>query len=235
MLRHPGPTWRGRPGAFDPDVVAWYNSVRLLYWCSMELQPSQQRRLERRTHARRAILEGTEALLLEEGYERFSMRRLAARCGYTAPTIYHYFGDKPGLIHALLEERFAEVLERLRGVPVRSDPVESLRCLASELIDFGLRNPTHYRLLSLPRGGELSAPPSAEEAIALVQQPLRQLAAEKRLTTTDVEAAFQVIWAAVHGIIHLRITRPDYEWSTDLPGLALESLTRGLVVESSGP
>lgn len=201
----------------------------------MELQPSQQRRLERRTHARRAILEGTEALLLEDGYERFSMRRLAARCGYTAPTIYHYFGDKPGLIHALLEERFAQVLKRLRAVSAQSDPVADLRCLAGELIDFGLRNPTHYRLLSLERDGELPAPPSAEEAIALVQEPLRQLAAERRLLTPDVEAAFQVIWATVHGIIHLLITRRDYAWSNDLRSLALDSLTRGLVVERPRP
>ena len=54
-----------------------------------------------RSQARRAILDATQSLLVEGGYEAFSMRRLAERCGYTAPTIYHHFGDKPGLIGAL--------------------------------------------------------------------------------------------------------------------------------------
>ena len=57
--------------------------------------PAERRRLRQRTDAQRAILDATEALLVEDGYEQFSMRRLVERCGYTAPTIYRYFG--PGV------------------------------------------------------------------------------------------------------------------------------------------
>ena len=64
---------------------------------------AQQRRLQYREDARRAILDAAEELLVEGGLEGFSMRRLADRCGYTAPTIYHYFRDKPGLIASVLE------------------------------------------------------------------------------------------------------------------------------------
>ena len=82
----------------------------------MDLQPAAQRRLRQRQQARRAILDATQALLVEGGFERFSMRRLADRCGYTPPTVYYYFGDKQGLIDALLEERFSLLLSRLRRV-----------------------------------------------------------------------------------------------------------------------
>ena len=47
---------------------------------------------------------GSGSILLEDGYEHFTMRKLADRCGYTAPTIYNHFGDKTGLIDAVLEE-----------------------------------------------------------------------------------------------------------------------------------
>ena len=88
----------------------------------------EQRRSEQRAQVRRSILDATEALLLEEGEERFSIRRLVERCGYTAPTIYHHFGDKTGLIDALLDERFDRLRSpdearaprrRLGGVPAR--------------------------------------------------------------------------------------------------------------------
>ena len=77
--------------------------------------------------ARRAILDATEALLVADGYESFSMRRLVERCGYTAPSIYHHFGDKRGLIDALIEERFRRLVDRIRAVPSEGDAVAALR------------------------------------------------------------------------------------------------------------
>ena len=91
------------------------------------LQPAQRRRMQSRADARRAILDATEGLLVEGGIEAFSMRRLAERCGYTAPTIYHYFGDKLGLVDALLEERFTDLLRLIGRVPVSPDPLETIR------------------------------------------------------------------------------------------------------------
>ena len=42
---------------------------------------------------RRAILDAAQALLLEVGVERLSIRRVSERCGFKAPTIYHHFRD----------------------------------------------------------------------------------------------------------------------------------------------
>jgi AcrR family transcriptional regulator len=197
----------------------------------MELQPSEKRRLQQRTDARRAILDATEALLVEEGYDRFSMRKLAERCGYTTPTIYHYFADKRGLIDALLEERFRTLLERLRRVRLGEDPLQNIRQLGLSFVRFGLRNPTHYRLLTAAGPAGSSPAPSAEAARALFEQPFRRLADEGRLVTEDVEAATQAGWAMLHGLISLRISRPDYDWSPRLLDVAIGTVLRGMVRE----
>ncbi|MDX1385396.1 MAG: TetR/AcrR family transcriptional regulator, partial [Thermoanaerobaculia bacterium] len=165
---------------------------------------------------------------LEDGYEAFSMRRLADRCGYTAPTIYHYFGDKPGLLDALLEERFAELLRRIRKVPTAPDPADTMRALAHAFVDFGMRNPTFYQLLLMPRPGDATPPRSAEEARAVFEDPLLELHASGRLYTTDVEAAKQTVWVLLHGLVHLPQCRPDEDWSPDLVEVALDSLLRAL-------
>jgi AcrR family transcriptional regulator len=195
----------------------------------MEIQPAERRRLTQRTSARRAILDATEALLVEDGYDRFTMRKLAGRCGYTAPTIYHYFGDKRGLIDALVEERFGKLFKRLRRVPLNEDPVENLRELARAFVRFGLRNPTHYRLLYAPRPARGSPAPSAEAVRALFDRAFHELAREGRLRTDDVEAATQACWATLHGMISLRTSRPDYPWSPELLDVAIETLVRGLI------
>ena len=99
----------------------------------MGLAPAARRREQNRTDARRAILDATESLLLEQGEENFSVRKLVERCGYTAPTIYHYFGDKSGLLAELLEQRLQGLLVSLREVTLVSDPVENLRALLQKL------------------------------------------------------------------------------------------------------
>jgi len=167
---------------------------------------------------------------VEEGIERFSMRRLAERCGYTAPTLYHYFGDKPGLIEALLEERFRRLYDRLRRVRRVDEPVDYLRALARAFIRFGLRHPGHYRLLMTPRLAGDRPPQSAERARALMEVPIAELESAGRLRVPDREAAAQVLWATTHGVISLLIHRPDYDWSPELPELALDALLTGLVV-----
>jgi len=192
--------------------------------------PSERRRLQQRAEVRRLILDATEALLVADGYEAFSMRRLADRCGYTAPTIYHHFGDKGGLLDALLEERFRQMVERIQQVPEAGDPLETLRRQLHAFVHFGIENPTHYRLLTVPRPDETSPPPeSAEESRAIIEVTLSRLARDGRLRVDAIEEGVQCIWVMLHGLISLQISRPDYPWTESHVDVSLEILLRGLV------
>ena len=190
---------------------------------------SERRRLQHREDARRAILDATEALLVESGYEAFSMRRLAERCGYTAPTIYHYFDDKKGLFDTLLEERFRRMVDSLRRVRRSDDPVETLLSVARACVRFGLRNPSQIQLLTALRPDPTDPPQSSVEARELIEAPLRELARQGRLLMTDTEEAFQCLWIAMHGVMSMLTTRPDYAWSKSLVRSSLAAMLRGMV------
>jgi AcrR family transcriptional regulator len=191
----------------------------------------EARRERQRQEARRSILDATEVLLVEAGGDAFSIRGLAQRCGYSAPTIYHYFGDKDGLIDALLEERFATLLEALEGVDRSPDPAENLRRMALAFMTFGHGHPTFYRLIStLSRKGQMRTPPAVEIARERMQEPITQLAAEGRLEL-PMETASQVLWALTHGLTSLRSLRPEHEWAADLESSAVDALLRGVVRE----
>jgi AcrR family transcriptional regulator len=191
--------------------------------------PSKRRRLQQRADAQRAILDATEALLVEDGFDAFSMRRLAERCGYTAPTIYHHFGDKRGLIDALLDERIGKLLGRLRRVPRGPDPTGTVRALAEAFVRFGVQNPTHYWLLTAPRADDSPPPESVEQIRAFFEEPLTELEREGRLRTSDMEEAKQCLWVLLHGVIATRTAHPDYPWSKTMLQTALDAMLRGLV------
>ena len=187
--------------------------------------PTQERPID----SRAAILAATEALLLEAGYEGFSIRKLVQRCGFTAPTIYHHFRDKQGLLDELLEARVESLVEEIRAVPLTKDPAENMRRLFRAFANFGIRNPTHYALISSSRTEQTDAIPAAQEARAILLAPLETLEQEGRLYSGDLDETRQVAWAFLHGIISLQNTRPHEDWNPNLLDLSLEALIRGCV------
>lgn len=194
----------------------------------MTLLSAEDRRSQQRTDARRAILEATEAILVAEGYDGFSMRKLASRCGYTAPTIYHYFGDKTRLLDVLVEEHMIALVAELRRVPTSDDQTENMRALFGAFAAWGLASPTHYRLLTTVRPPDLPLIAAGEEAREMLEQPINELARVGRLRT-DLETARQSFWVLLHGIVSLRHTRPDVAWSEALVESALDAMIRGAV------
>jgi AcrR family transcriptional regulator len=195
---------------------------------------SAQRRSEHRALVRRSILDATEALLLDEGEERFSIRRLVERCGYTAPTIYHHFGDKTGLIDTLLDERFEALARQMKRVPTGSDPVAYLRSMALAFVRFGLKNPTHHQLLFAPRAQQHAPPRSALEVQEMLEQAWTELWEEGRLECGDAGAAGQALFCLLYGLTSRRIARPDHDWSKSGIEDAIDALLRGLVAPEPG-
>jgi AcrR family transcriptional regulator len=196
----------------------------------MDVHPSEMRRSRHREEARRAILDATEAILVEDGVEQFSIRKLATRCGYTAPTIYHYFRDKDGLIDALLEERFSRLLQRVRRVRPAADPVDTMRELARAYLRFGLSNQTFYRLMMRgARDGQERTVHAADEIRAIMTAPIQVLSDQGRLYTDDIEAVNQSMWSLLHGLISLRIGNPSYPLAKNLFEVALDAMLRGSV------
>lgn len=197
----------------------------------MSTETHEQRREAQREVARRTILDATARLLLEDGYDEFSIRRLVERCGYAAPSIYHYFGDKDGLLDALIDERFSKLMAQLKRVPRSADPVAYIRGLAIAFVRFGMKNPEHFRLLFTPRAGDQKPPPSSEEARKLIEETFGALWDGGRLRTGDPQTAGQALSVMCQGLVWSRISRPDYAWGKTLTEDAIDALLRGLVAQ----
>ena len=98
-------------------------------------------------------------LFAEHGYDAVGVQRVVSAAGVTKPTLYHHFGNKRGLLDALLEERFAPFNERLRqAAAYRHDLIQTLERFSATYIAASLGEPNFTRLrLTL-----LFAPPESE-------------------------------------------------------------------------
>jgi AcrR family transcriptional regulator len=96
---------------------------------------------------REAILAAAERIVSRGGEDALSIRELCARVGVTAPTVYHHFGDKDGLLAEVVDACFAEFDRALVAGPLPSDPVAALAWGLDRYVAYGVAHPAHYRLL----------------------------------------------------------------------------------------
>jgi AcrR family transcriptional regulator len=194
----------------------------------------EHRRARQREEARRTILDATELLLIESGGFDFSIRSLSKRCGYSAPTVYHYFGDKDGLIDALLEERVTVLADTIERVPVTGDALADLRAVLRAFVAFSVAHPTFDRLMwTVSSKGQSRTTPAMDRLSARVRPPLDELAESGRLESADTESAGQMIWALLHGLSALRVIEPAHPWVPNLGERAIETLLRGMTCSES--
>lgn len=64
---------------------------------------------------REAIVQAALAMLAEGGEQGLTMRGLASRLGVTPMSLYHYVGDRAGLLRALSDQVYGGVLAQARS------------------------------------------------------------------------------------------------------------------------
>lgn len=93
-------------------------------------EPVDNRREDRRL----AIIDAAETLFLEQGFERTSLAAIIKKSGGSLATVYDLFGNKQGLLRAVVERRRDEAMSDIEGVACELDScAEMLRLYAHRL------------------------------------------------------------------------------------------------------
>ena len=170
------------------------------------------RRAAQRDELKAMILDAARDVLMRDGYEQMSMRGLAEKIDYSAGTIYLHFRSKEELLNSLVEESFGRLhaaLERAR----RENPVDTLRAGLRAYVEFGLQYPNHYHFAFMLRPRTARAATSRpHRAFEFLRDVVRCCVECGHFRRVDVETAAQVLWASVHGVTTLLVTRPQFPW-----------------------
>ena len=177
--------------------------------------------------ARETVLASAARLLDESGQEGLTIRRLAAASGFTPPAIYSLFGDKAGLVEALVERSFQEIVERMRALENPGDPREFARKAFREIVRFGREHPHQYLLVEDRLPASSIASPSVEAARFRLAAPLLELAGADQIDADHLECMRQAFWSLLHGLITLPAMRADVEWRADAADAAFDAMLAG--------
>ena len=100
-----------------------------------------------RDRTRAQLVEVAAELLATQGQDAVTTRSVALTAGVQAPMIYRLFGDKSGLLDAVVEHRWASYVASKHPVGADADPVEGLRAGWECHVGFGLSSPVLFRLM----------------------------------------------------------------------------------------
>jgi AcrR family transcriptional regulator len=115
---------------------------------------------------REQILDTTEAIVESEGFHAVSIDRVAREAGITRPVVYTHFGDRDGLLNAVVDRGNRGTLEALARIVPREPggrPEDVLLASLRLFLETVRANPATWRLALLPPE---SAPPLLAERIA---------------------------------------------------------------------
>lgn len=178
---------------------------------------------------RARMLKAAEAQLAASPHGDISTREVCEAVGVGSPVLYRLFGDKSGLLTAVIDHAFERYLSAKRAESPSADPVDDLYTAWDNHVTFAVENPTVYRLVYAPSLAEV--PTAAEETRQLLYDRLIRCAEAGKLKASPDEAA-QAIMAACIGVALNVLSQPDIYSDPGLSARVRDAVLREVVVSA---
>src|SRR5580700_11317671 len=146
---------------------------------------------------RTRILETAAGLLAQSADVDVSTRAICDAAGVTAPTLYHHFGDKDGLLAAVVDFGWAAVHDHV---------ADDIRAGWDNHLEFARENPNFYKLMWSPAVADSSS--AVREAYQMLYDRL-ELGAGRGQLRLSAEAASRIVLSATTGAALSLISQPD--------------------------
>jgi AcrR family transcriptional regulator len=159
---------------------------------------------------RKKILDAASEILVEEGYDKLSIRKIANRIEYSPGIIYHYFKDKGEIIAFIVEEEYGRILKMLSEIPVdEENPEKTIEQTFRAYIELILEAPEKFRAILM---NDIEA---VQEKVNILDRGVSkerksmkglcriiELGIERgKFREMDAELTAQIIWTSTHGLI----------------------------------
>src|SRR5687767_10463527 len=133
-------------------------SIHIRRVCEEEATGMAKRRVEMMEQNRAKLIAAARRAFAEKGYSAASMDELTAEAGLTRGALYHTFGDKRGLLAAVVHQIDAEMAARAQQIGARAgDDWDGLLAEGAAYIEMAL-DPEVQRIVLLDGPAVLGDP-----------------------------------------------------------------------------
>jgi AcrR family transcriptional regulator len=177
---------------------------------------------------REKLLAASFQIAMSHGVDAVSTRAVCLAAGVQAPTLYHHFGDRAGLIRAVVDSAFDEYFARKTAdVPAATTFRQEVASGWDTHVDFARSYPGLY-----PAMYPLSGPQSQqlEKSASLLREGFDRLDREGALRPgVSSELATAALRAALRGVSHAVAAAPDSPTNARISALVRDAIISTLL------
>ncbi len=154
-----------------------------------------------------ALIEAAEGAIARKGYDRVTMRDIAAEAGCAPGTLYLYFQNKRDVVKALMVRHSGLLLPLLaEAAGSTADPVERLRLITQKSVEYFSRNRSVARAIFAAKPGKpdefmASLPPTMRKGWQEIRQAeLEAIREGQGQGKIRRDFPSESIWKFMHGV-----------------------------------
>lgn len=183
---------------------------------------------------RERLIQVAGRLLVEEGYDSVSMRRVAQEAGCSQMATYRYFSNKEALIQHLCVQLYTSFTSRMYAEISKVEaPWDKIRIFVKALLDFAAAYPDHYSLIFLVRHSDKEVFEEREKLGREFLKGIRKIIADLLPASTSVsviDSRMRQTLCILHGTAALLIAHPNaYRLSRSIAQKDAESAIASLM------
>ena len=198
------------------------------------------RKLRQKEEVRASILDTAWELVVTEGWQSFSIRKIADAIEYSVPVIYSHFENKDAILLEFNRKGFRLLTEALTAAKTdKTNPADQIRAMGRAYWSFAFTNKEYYQLmfgLGIPSCETVSKIPAMVDFNQVITSSIVAMVPEGQSPAFDPFLKYQSFWSMLHGLVSINMASinnmdgsPGHE---GLPQLVLEdvlcSFIRGL-------
>ncbi|WP_442590542.1 TetR/AcrR family transcriptional regulator [Pedobacter sp. AW31-3R] len=168
-----------------------------------------ERKLRHKEEIRSAILSAAWHMVITEGWQSLSIRKIADAIEYSIPVIYNHFENKEAILLEFSKEGFhklALVLEKTRDL--YASPEVQLAEMANVYWDFAFENKEYYQLmfgLGIPACEAVNQNAQIKEMTAILIATIRAALTAAKNEEADYFLKFHTYWSILHGLVSIEM------------------------------
>jgi AcrR family transcriptional regulator len=169
-----------------------------------------------REEVRALMLAASREIVLAEGIDALTIRRVAKAIGYCGGSIYSYFDSREAIAMELVHEGFERLGAFIALAQNVVDPVERLTAIGDAYLAFADQEPSWFRLIFMNQAklsDELMAAALDRHGFKIygfLVDAVRAMLKSSNVESVDPQEIAQLCWSTIHGIASLRLTMPAF-------------------------
>lgn len=168
-----------------------------------------ERRIRQKEELKLSILEAAWQMVITDGWQSLSIRKIADAIEYSIPVIYNHFENKEAILLEFTKEGFDKLAIQLQSAKDKfPSPSEQLEAMAHAYWDFAFEHKEYYQImfgLGIPACEQVNQIAEVKNATQVMVSSIQEAINLSNKPDTDFYLKYHTYISILHGLVSIQM------------------------------